>query len=420
MKDQLIQTYQAVRQTTEKLCEPLEIEDYVIQSVDDVSPPKWHLAHTSWFFETFILAAKQLNYQVFHPQFQYLFNSYYQSLGQFFPRIQRGLLSRPTVKKIYDYRNHIDDQMVDWMSRTSEDELIELQSLIMLGLHHEQQHQELLLMDVKHNFSYDPAFPNYHETKSPILPIQPSEMKFTYVDGGVVEIGHAGDGFYFDNERPKHQQLLKPYLIATRLVTNAEYEEFILANGYENPTHWLSDGWECVLTNKWKAPLYWKKINNKWYEFTLSGMKELNPHEPVAHISYFEADAYAQWRNKRLPLEAEWENYVVHRGLTSKQGNFLETGLYHPKATLHDENNPQQFFGDLWEWTASSYSPYPGYKALTGALGEYNGKFMNNQFVLRGGSCVTPLSHIRTTYRNFFQPNKRWQFSGIRLASNIE
>ncbi|MEO9206430.1 MAG: SUMF1/EgtB/PvdO family nonheme iron enzyme, partial [Gammaproteobacteria bacterium] len=251
--------------------------------------------------------------------------------------------------------------------------------------------------------------------------MQTSAMEFAYVEGGVIEIGHQGDGFYFDNEGPRHQQLLKPYLIATRLVTNNEYEEFILAGGYEDPTNWLSDGWECVLTNQWKAPLYWKKINNKWYEFTLSGIKELNPDEPVAHVSYFEADAYAQWRNKRLPLEAEWENYVVHQGLTSNKGNFLEAGLYHPlAASLRDKKIPQQFFGDLWEWTASSYSPYPGYKTLAGALSEYNGKFMNNQFVLRGGSCATPQSHIRTTYRNFFQPNKRWQFSGIRLASTIE
>jgi ergothioneine biosynthesis protein EgtB len=418
MKERFIESYQAVRRYTESLCSPLEIEDYVVQSIEDVSPPKWHLAHTTWFFETFILIAQLKKYRLFHPEFHYLFNSYYQTLGNFHPRIKRGVLSRPTVKMIYDYRKYVDQHILNYIQNISEIDFNELQRLLILGLHHEQQHQELLLMDIKHNFSINPDFHFYPINNGIQKAENPITMEFTFVEGGVVNIGHPGLDFCFDNESPQHQQLISPYLIATRLVTNAEYEEFVNADGYKKPRYWLSDAWECIQKQGWEAPLYWKKINNKWYEFTLAGMKELDPFTPVSHLSYFEADAYARWCNKRLPSEAEWENYVITNSFSIRQGNFLENGYYHPLPAA--SKTPQQFFGDLWEWTASAYLPYPGYKATAGSLGEYNGKFMNNQFVLKGGSCITPQNHIRATYRNFFQPDKRWQFSGIRLASNIE
>jgi len=416
-KRQLVEAYQQVRGRTEELCEPLMVEDYVIQSSDDVSPPKWHLAHTTWFFETFILMSHQLRYTPFNPSYHYLFNSYYQSVGNPYPRTRRGMLSRPPVESIYHYRKHIDEQVIDYINQLSEVVLQTVEPILMLGLQHEQQHQELLLMDIKHNFSFDPTFPVYREAHSKTTAVHLGPIEFTPFEGGIVEIGSQGREFCFDNELPRHQVILKPYLLARRLVINAEYCEFIQAGGYQNPHWWLSDGFDCVQKGQWQAPLYWHQIGGKWYVFTLSGLNELNPTEPVSHISYYEADAYARWRNLRLPLEAEWEHSVASHQVTSNQGNFMEKHIFHPCAvTATNHPIPQQLFGDLWEWTASSYSPYPGYKPLEGALGEYNGKFMSNQFVLRGGCCVTPQSHIRTSYRNFFQPEKRWEFSGIRLA----
>ena len=415
-REQLIQLYQAVRNQTETQCKELAIEDYVIQSIDDVSPPKWHLAHTTWFFETFLLRLHLPKYKIFHDEFHYLFNSYYQSIGNPYPRAKRGLLSRPTVKTIFEYRHYVDQCFIDYLQQIESVELANLSATILLGIHHEQQHQELLLMDIKHNFSIHLEFPVYHKHKLDNAPSQLKQLKFIHTEGGIVEVGHLGNEFCFDNELPRHAHILNSYAMANRLVTNAEYCEFIEMGGYQKPDWWLSDGWECVSKNHWQAPLYWQKSQGKWHVFTLSGLQELNPAEPVSHVSYYEADAYARWCGFRLPSEIEWEYYVYKNEINPDIGNFLENDVLHPTSNNNSKN--QQLFGDVWEWTTSAYSPYPGYKSLHGALGEYNGKFMSNQFVLRGGSCVTPQSHIRATYRNFFQPDKRWQFSGIRLASD--
>ncbi|VVC74935.1 Iron(II)-dependent oxidoreductase EgtB [Aquicella siphonis] len=416
MKQQLIHSYQKVRDRTTAICQPLAVEDYVIQSMEDVSPPKWHLAHTTWFFETFLLLPHLPEYSAFDPMFQMLFNSYYQSLGNPYPRMRRGLLSRPTVEEVYRYRQHVDECLCTWLDDLPETRMKKVEDLLVMGMHHEQQHQELLLMDIKYNFSIHPAYPAYIQNTKTTASKQSAPMSLHSVEGGIFEMGYGGRQFCFDNELPRHQVILKPYLFASRLVTNREFLEFIHAGGYQCADHWLSDGWDCVQKFRWDSPLYWRKINAEWFEFTLTGLQRLHPDEPVSHVSYYEADAYARWRNLRLPSEAEWEHYANLHGLTPGNGNFLETGRYHPAAC--GENHKQQLFGDLWEWTSSAYSPYPGYKPAKGALGEYNGKFMSNQYVLRGGCCVTPRTHIRESYRNFFQPDKRWQFSGIRLADD--
>lgn len=413
-----MQQYRSVRAMTEAICKPLYLEDHLIQSISDVSPPKWHLAHTTWFFETFLLMPHLRNYQPFDPLFHYLFNSYYHGIGNPFPRHQRGLLSRPTVATVYAYRTSINEYLLNLIDQAPTEQLLLISPLITLGLNHEQQHQELLLMDIKHNFSMDPRFPAYRPGP-PMPPTKPAtEIDFSYREGGIVTLGSSSTAFCFDNELPQHPVFIQPYLIANRLVTNAEYIEFIAAGGYQNPRWWLADGWDYVQTHRWAAPLYWEKFDNHWHIFTLAGLQPLNAAEPVAHVSFFEADAYARWRGKRLPTESEWEHFVIHLNLDSNNGNFMEREIYHPLPSFLHKTVPQQFFGDLWEWTASPYGPYPNFKPLKGALGEYNGKFMNNQFVLRGGCCVTPASHIRASYRNFFQPDKRWQFSGIRLADN--
>ena len=412
-RQELSELYQTQRRKTLELCLPLEIEDYVIQAMDDVSPPKWHLAHTTWFFETFVLMAELPEYQLFHPRFNYLFNSYYQKIGVPFPRASRGLLSRPTVEQVSAYRNYVDAEMLAFLSNQSDDTYFRVQPIIQLGLQHEQQHQELLLMDIKYNFSIDPDYPTYAQ-RTTSHPVKLSELSFIEVEGGLIEIGHQDAGFCFDNELPRHQQFIPSYKIANRLITNGEYLAFIMAKGYQRPEYWLADGWDLVKSRKWNAPLYWHQIENKqWYVFTLSGLSALNLDEPVVHVSYYEADAYARWRNARLPTESEWEHFVYH---TKEElaGHFLEAMILHPRAAMHQES--RQFFGDVWEWTSSPYLAYQGFKPLLGALGEYNGKFMCNQMVLRGGSCVTPQSHIRLSYRNFYQPDKRWHFGGIRLA----
>lgn len=417
-KKALIQNYQLVRLKTEQLCQPLTIEDYVIQSIEDVSPPKWHLAHTTWFFETFILSHFLKNYRVFNPLFHALFNSYYQKLGQPYPRARRGLLARPSVKIVYEYRKYIDSLILDSIHQATEEQLIQLMPVLILGMHHEQQHQELLLMDIKHNYYTDPHYPVYQMQSTHVASYN-TVMDFADIEGGVVHIGFDENSFCFDNELPRHPVIIKPYRIATRLVTNAEYQEFIMSDGYKNPVWWLADGWECIQKNNWQHPLYWFQYNKKWHVFTLHGTCELNPNEPVSHVSFYEADAYARFRGMRLPLEAEWEHYIKTKNMHTLDGNFLEKGIYHPIGLSKcNTNNSNLGLGNLWQWTASPYCPYPGYKPIMGALGEYNGKFMSNQVVLKGGSCVTPQSHIRTSYRNFFQPEKRWQFSGIRLASD--
>ncbi|MFA5959709.1 MAG: ergothioneine biosynthesis protein EgtB [Tatlockia sp.] len=405
--EDVIHAFQLVREQTQSLCRPLCTEDFVIQSMDDVSPPKWHLAHTSWFFETFILKKYAPEYQAFNPVFSTLFNSYYQGVGNPFPRAQRGFLSRPTVDTVFAYRKHVDEAICQWIASSKNSNLF---ALITLGLHHEQQHQELLLTDIKYNFSINPLLPIYQPRKK-TLGFNGSPAKFISNEGGLIDIGASSQSFCFDNELPVHKTFLQPFSLSNQLVSNAQYIQFIEAGGYQYPKWWLSDGWDWVTKNQWQAPLYWHRINKEWWIFTLNGLLPLNPDEPVAHVSYYEADAYARWAGARLPTEAEWEHFVTSNALSKENGNFLETGLLHPHA------GTDQFFGDLWEWTASAYSPYPGYQPLKGALGEYNGKFMANQMVLRGGSCVTPGSHIRASYRNFFQPEKRWQFSGIRLAN---
>jgi ergothioneine biosynthesis protein EgtB len=411
----LAERYQQVRAATEALCEPLATEDYVIQSMPDCSPTKWHLAHVSWFFETFLLRPNLDGYRPLDPQYAYLFNSYYNAAGDKYPRPQRGLISRPTVAEVYDYRKHVDQRVLDLVECADEAVFAAIAPIVTLGGHHEQQHQELILTDLKHMLSHNPLHPVYVERKPPATPSVAS-MRWVDVPEGVYWIGHAGDGFAFDNEGKRHREFLQSFQLASRLVTNADYLEFMRDGGYERPEFWLSMGWATVQQNEWRAPLYWEHDSGNWWQYTLSGMRPVEPSEPVTHISYFEADAYAHWANARLPTEAEWE---VASEQVQIGGNFVESGLVHPRPV---GSGPQgellQMFGDVWEWTQSSYSPYPGFRIAPGALGEYNGKFMCNQYVLRGGSCATPESHIRRTYRNFFPPEARWQFSGVRLAKD--
>lgn len=416
----LLDQYRDTRRFTEQLSAPLEIEDYVIQSMPDVSPTKWHLGHTSWFFETNILVPNSPEYRPFNPQYPYLFNSYYVSLGPQYARLDRGLLSRPTVKQVYDYRLHMDEHIEELFENLSGDRLEELLTILEIGIHHERQHQELMLTDIKHVFSVNPLNPVYNMDratghKDASIP----ELRWISYPEGVYQIGHDGKGFAYDNELERHRVFLNSFQLASRLVTNREFLEFIADGGYEKPLLWLSDGWNTVQSQRWNAPLYWEKRDRQWWIMTLSGLKELDELEPVCHVSYYEADAFSRWRGDRLATESEWE--VAARDLPI-DGNFVESGNLHPvileNARL--DELPSQMFGDVWEWTQSHYSPYPGFRPLSGALGEYNGKFMANQFVLRGGSCATSQTHIRPTYRNFFQADARWQFSGIRLARDKE
>jgi ergothioneine biosynthesis protein EgtB len=377
----------------------------------DVSPPKWHLAHVSWFFETFVLQPYLSGYVPFNPLFQTLFNSYYDTVGDCFPRPQRGLLSRPTVSEVYQYRSHVDRHMESLLMQTKHRHVDEIVRRTILGCHHEQQHQELLLTDVKYNFSINPLRPTYTETRYKGPGRRPS-MQWQNYEGGIVQLGSLGETFCFDNELPRHNVFLQPYKLATRLVTNGEYLEFMRDGGYDRVELWLSDGWRLRRQQQWSAPLYWENDDGTWKYMTLSGYRSVNENEPVCHVSFYEAEAYARWADKRLPTESEWEQAVAGEQIA---GNFQDAGYFHPVASV-ESGGMNQLFGDVWEWTQSAYSPYPGYRPLPGSLGEYNGKFMSGQMVLRGGSCVTPQNHIRPTYRNFFYPGDRWQFSGIRLA----
>jgi ergothioneine biosynthesis protein EgtB len=412
----LSESFSQVRRQSVELCEPLLVEDYVVQTMPDVSPPKWHLAHVSWFYETFILAHYLKDYRPFNPQFNDLFNSYYQGIGKPFPRAQRGLLSRPSVAEVYSYRAHIDAQMSELITHLDcHRDHLKIRELILLGLNHEQQHQELLMTDIKHILGNNPLLPAYVNNKAP--PAQNSTVALDWVKlpGGKVAIGHEGQVFCFDNELPRHNVLLNDYFLANRLVTNAEYLQFMDDGGYDKPLLWLSDGWSAVQQESWRAPLYWRQIDKTWHCFTLEGLKPVESNEPVCHVSYFEADAYAAWAGKRLPTEAEWEYAAAKEDLTP--GNFLESGRFHPLSPSPGKRF-MQLGGDVWEWTQSPYTAYPGYRQPEGAIGEYNGKFMCNQMVLRGGSCITPVHHIRKTYRNFFYPHSRWQFMGLRLADD--
>ncbi len=415
--DRLAERFREVRNCTEALCTPLEVEDYVVQSMPDASPAKWHLAHTSWFFETFILKPMSRNDGEVLHQSNYLFNSYYNALGERIPRAERGLLTRPTVADVYKYRGAVDERILELLHQADGKLLASLAPLIELGLNHEQQHQELLLTDLKHAFSRNPLRPVYR-SRNVEGSENPGTSRWLKRPGGLKKIGHEGPDFAFDNESPRHTLYVEPFEFADRLVTNREYRAFIEDGGYERPQFWLSDGWNTRTARGWTSPLYWEKGASGWRAMTLAGMQDVNDAEPVCHVSFYEADAYASWAAARLPSEAEWELMADE---VPCSGNLLESLQCHPVPLALDpaDNLPVQLFGDVWEWTRSPYVPYPGYRPAPGALGEYNGKFMCNQMVLRGGSCATPASHIRSTYRNFFPPDARWQFSGIRLARDV-
>ncbi len=406
------ENYGAVRAASVSLASFLSAEDQGVQSMPDASPVKWHLAHTTWFFETVVLKTRLEGYVPFDERYAELFNSYYESLGPRHPRPQRGVLTRPDVGEINAYRAYVDAAMQTLLGREADDPAA-LAHLVALGLHHEQQHQELILTDIKHAFSLNPLHPAFAPPRPHPVAEAPT-LAWRAFAGGVADIGHAGHGFSFDNELPRHQVLLRPFRLASRPVTCGEFAEFIADGGYDTPTLWLSEGWATVQREGWKAPLYWLEDDGGWQIFTLQGKRALHPGEPVAHVSFFEAQAYSQWAGKRLPTEFEWEHAAAGQPV---HGNFLDLDWLHPRVAAGE--GLAQMFGDVWEWTRSSYDPYPGFRPFDGALAEYNGKFMVGQLVLRGGSCATPAGHIRASYRNFFPPAARWQFSGIRLAEDL-
>jgi len=381
MNEKLIDSYLRVRKKTEDLVNPLEIEDFTVQPIEDVSPPKWHLGHTTWFFETFILNQFKKNYSFYSPKFQEIFNSYYKSVGPHWLQAHRGNLSRPTVKEIFKFRHQIDESLIDFLKNTDDPKV---ENILNVGLEHEKQHQELLLMDIKYIFGANTLELSYLEN-SGLKELPDIPLEFIPVEGGLVKIGANDGAFSYDNERPRHQVFVAPFKLANRLISNGEYLKFITEGGYDDSSFWLSDGWDFKNENNIMAPMYWRKIDNKWHEYCLSGLEDLNLLKPVSHISFYEADAFALWAGKRLPTEFEWE--CTNLSLT-----------------------------ELWEWTSSSYLPYPGYKREKGPFGEYNGKFMCGQKVLKGGSFASPLNHIRASYRNFYHPGKRWHFCGLRLA----
>ena len=411
--DELLARYRSVRAFTEELCEPLAPEDYVVQSMTDASPTKWHICHVSWFFEQFVLEEHVRDYSSPDPRFAYLFNSYYIQAGPRYARPSRGLISRPTVEEAYEYRSHVDRAVEEFIGQVDDELFAELAPIIELGLNHEQQHQELILTDLKHMLSHNPLNPVYRERKPVGSAGRVSPLEWTAFSEGVYEIGHDGDGFAYDNECPRHRVFLEPFELASRPITNGEYLEFMGDGGYQRPELWLSDGWATVQREGWDSPLYWRRQDDGWWQFTMSGLRPVERAEPACHLSYYEADAFARWAGARLPTEAEWE--VASRDVRI-EGNFVDEGHHHPIPVRAADTGLCQMFGDVWEWTLSHYSPYPGYQPPAGAVGEYNGKFMCNQFVLRGGACTTSSDHIRRTYRNFLYPHMRWFFSGARLA----
>ncbi|MHB0776628.1 ergothioneine biosynthesis protein EgtB [Halomonas sp. WWR20] len=413
-----LRPYQRVRAASERLCAPLEKEDYMVQSMPDVSPPKWHLAHVSWFFEAFLLTPFLKHYKTLDPAYDFLFNSYYETHGKPFPRANRGLISRPTVDDVYRYRAHIDAAMAELLERPPAEHIDEIVHRVILGLNHEQQHQELLAMDIKHILAQNPLHPVYRRDLTPPPEHAAEPLAWHAYPGGVRHVGFdiaetARAGFAFDCETPRHREYVEEFQLASRPVTNGEYIAFMEDGGYSRTDLWLSDGWSLIHQLGWTAPLYWEKRDGIWHHMTLGGLTPVDPHAPVCHVSFYEADAYAHWAGARLPSEAEWE---VAAQDVPVEGNFVERDHLQPVAASAALGHPQQMFGDVWEWTGSAYRPYPGFKPLPGSLGEYNGKFMSGQMVLRGGCCATPEDHIRATYRNFFPPHARWAFSGFRLA----
>jgi ergothioneine biosynthesis protein EgtB len=413
----LVARYHAVRQYSLALAAPLSDEDCGAQSMPDASPIKWHLAHTTWFFETFILEPLEAGFAPFHPAFRVLFNSYYNGIGEKHPRAQRGLLTRPALAQVKAYRADVDARIARLIEASSgleqgQHQGAHLATLIALGLEHEQQHQELMLTDVKHLLAQSALLPAYTEAL-PVLAVPAPAMAWVAFDGGLTDIGHQGEGFCFDNELPRHRQYVAPFALSSRLVSNGDYLDFVNGGGYFNAALWLAEGWDWVRNHGLKCPMYWyQDEHGQWQEFTLHGAHPLDLNRPVTHLSLFEADAYAHWAGARLPTEAEWEFAAVSSAAA------IETGALHPAGVDAgaSADSLQQMFGHCWQWTSSSYAPYPGFQAAVGALGEYNGKFMLNQYVLRGSSCATPAGHARTSYRNFFPAGARWQFAGIRLA----
>lgn len=414
--NELVRRFDAVRERTRRLAEPLPTEDQVVQTSPNVSPTKWHLAHTAWFFETFVADEFLEDYEVFCEDFGVLFNSYYLGAGPCFERSRRGTIGRPGVETIHEYREVVDEAIRRLFEEGTDAE--QWAPVVEIGLHHEQQHQELILTDIKHVLAANPMKPAYRTDCAGLEDREPEAeeppVQWLEFSGGVDYIGADGEQFAFDNERPRHRVVVEDFELASRPVTCGEFIEFIEDGGYDDHRWWLADGWETVRSEGWDAPLYWQRDEGRWKTMTLGGMRPVDPSEPICHVSYYEADAYARWAGARLPTEAEWE---IASRIQEVEGNFVESDRLRPRSCSDEAGNEDpRFFGDVWEWTASPYTPYPGFEPWDDTLGEYTGKFMSNQFVLRGGSCATPTDHIRRTYRNFFYPDERWQFSGFRLA----
>ena len=412
--DVLRDQFRDIRSRSLEYCRPLTPEDHGLQAAAETSPPKWHLAHTTWFFETFILRPFADEYRPFNAAFEYLFNSYYNGVGEQFPRPERGLLSRPTLEEVHAWRRQVDEAVQALLACTDHPEASTIRERVVLGLHHEQQHQELFFTDLKYSFSRNPLYPVYTPVaEEQTSPARAAPLRWHEYAGGIAALGSNGDReFIFDNEAPRHRVFLEPFALASRPVTNGEFLAFVDDGGYRRPELWLADGWAHRNAHGWQAPLYWVRDQGHWYEYRLHGLLPLDLNAPVCHLSGYEADAFARWYGARLPTEAEWEHVAATQPV---DGHFVDRSHYQPLPAT-GSGEPEQLFGTVWEWTASAYAPYPGYRPAPGALGEYNGKFMCNQWVLRGGSCVSDRRHIRSTYRNFFYPPDRWQFSGLRLA----
>lgn len=410
-----VDAYLKVRNETLSLTADLSDADATVQSMEDASPAKWHLAHTTWFFETFLLEPEFAGYRAFDPDFNYLFNSYYEQVGERHPRPRRGMVTRPSLQEVRNYREHVDAAMLRFLESEPSEPILEL---VELGLHHEQQHQELLLTDILHLFAQNPLKPAFRAPEPLAVTSEaPAPLTWRSFDAAMAQIGHEGSDFAFDCEGPRHEAIIRPFKLASRPVLNGEWLAFMADGGYRTAPLWLSDGWATVNERGWNAPFYWEQRDGEWFSMTLRGLQPVDPAAPVCHVSYFEADAFARWMDKRLPSEIEWEHAAEGQAVA---GNFADSGRLRPRS-LGAEPLDTAFdglYGDVWEWTHSPYTAYPRFKASEGAVGEYNGKFMNGQYVLRGGSCATPGGHMRSTYRNFFQPDKRWQFMGLRLADD--